>query len=78
MKFKMAVEMEFDIPTSAQKAIEGRIDEFCEEIARATVDVVDETARTATGISVKYIDNCWVGEDQTDYANGILYFGNGD
>lgn len=77
MKFKMAVEMEFDIPTPAQKAIEGRVDEFCEEIARATVDVVDETARAAiAGIGVKYIDTCWIGEDQKGYANGILYFGN--
>lgn len=79
MKFKMAVEMEFDIPTFVQEAIEGRVDEFCEEIAKATVDVVDETANAViAGIGVKYIDTCWIGEDQKGYANGILYFGDGD
>ena len=77
MKLKMAVEMEFDIPTSAQKAIEGRIDEFCEEIAKAMVDVVDETARAAiAGIGVKYIGNCWLGENDMGYVNGVLDFGN--
>ena len=79
MKFKMAVEMEFDIPAPLQKRIEGRVDEFCEEIARGMVDVVDETAKAAiAGIGVKYIDTCWIGEDQKGYVNGILDFGNGE
>lgn len=76
MKLKMAVEMEFDIPTSAQKAIEGRVDEFCEDVAKA---IVDDAARAAiAGIGIKYIDNCWLGEDDMGYANGVLYFGNGE
>jgi hypothetical protein len=74
MKLKMAIEMEFDIPTPLQKAIEGRIDEFCEEIAKV---IVDDTARaTIAGIGVKYIGNCWLGENDMGYANGVLDFGN--
>ena len=70
MKLKIAVEMEFDIPTPAQKAIEGRIDEFCEDIAKAMVD--DTASAAIAGIGVKYIDACWVGENDVGYANGII------
>ena len=74
MKFKMAVEMEFDIPDVHAKKFEGRIDGFCEDIAKA---VVDETASNMTtfGIGVKYEDCSWLEEHDKGYADGVLYFG---
>jgi len=74
MKFKMAVEMEFDVPMFLQKEFEGRVDEFCEGMAKA---VADDTASSMNiaGIGVKYESCSWLEEHEKQYANGVLYFG---
>ena len=74
MKYKMAVEMEFDVPDVHAKKFEGRIDEFCEDLAKT---VADETASSmaTVGIGVKYEGCSWIKEHEKGYADGVLYFG---
>lgn len=74
MKFKMAVEMEFDVPDIHAKKFEGRIDEFCKDLAKT---VADETASSmaTVGIGVKYEDCFWLEEHEKGYAGGALYYG---
>lgn len=74
MKFKIAVEMEFDVPDVHAKKFEGRIDEFCEDLAKT---VADETASSIATVSigVKYEGCSWIEEHEKGYVDGILYFG---
>ncbi len=75
MKFKMAVEMEFDIPDVYAKKSEGRrIDEYCEDIAKA---IANSTANAVagSGVGIKYEGCSWLEEHEKQYTNGVLYFG---
>ena len=74
MKVKIAVEMEFDLPNVQVKKFEKCVGEFCKDIAK---DVADETASNMApfGIGVKYVDFSWIGENDTKYKDGVLYFG---
>ena len=71
MKFKIAVEMELDIPDVHVEKINENYSEFCEDFAKS---VVDETASSMASvhIGVKYIDFSWIGENDIHYADGVF------
>lgn len=74
MKFKMAVEMEFEVPDVHTGKFKGYTDEFYKDLATAIAE--DTASKLATvGIGVKYEDCSWLEEHEKQYANGILYFG---
>lgn len=74
MKFKMAVEMEFDAPDIHLKKFKGYTNEFYEDLAKV---IAEDTASNMAivGINVKYEGCSWVEEHERGYIDGVLYFG---
>lgn len=74
MKFKMAVEMEFEVPDVHTKKFKGYTDEFYKDLAKAIAE--DTASKLAiVGIDVKYEDCSRLEEHEKGYSDGVLYFG---